>query len=238
VYYTLLIAGMYAAWRLGELALPLVRADAPEARAGLRRLVTRAAALLALVGFGVALGAVQFIPLLEIVRLNFRSGSAMFEQILSWAYPWRRVIHFLIPNFFGNPSHHRYFDLFTGQWTAATLNALGQATNTIDWGMKNFVEGGAYVGCCRWCFRRWRCVVVWGCGAKDGRGLKVIRGTKDSGWRQRAGHCGCPSLLFSRLALLALSHLPTASAPISGCRGSTNQTRPSGGCAAVAVRRC
>ncbi len=145
-YYSLLVAGLYSAWRLGERAIRLRRAAPAERRAGLRRLVTQAATLLALVVFGLALGAIQFVPLFELVRINFRSGSATFAQILDWSYPWRRVIHFLVPNFFGNPTHHGYFDVFTGQWSAATVNAHGQSIDTIDWGMKNFVEGGAYVG--------------------------------------------------------------------------------------------
>ncbi|MGD9101824.1 MAG: oligosaccharide flippase family protein, partial [Anaerolineae bacterium] len=45
---------------------------------------------------------------------------------------------FLIPNFFGNPAHHDYFDLFSGQ----TVVSPGP----IDWGIKNYVEGGAYLG--------------------------------------------------------------------------------------------
>ena len=77
---------------------------------------------------------------------NFRSGSATFEQIIGWAYPWRHVLAFLVPNIFGNPSQHGYFDLFTWQWTAATVNAQGQPIDNIFWGVKNYVEGGAYVG--------------------------------------------------------------------------------------------
>lgn len=133
-YYTLLIAGAYSAWRLftlyrWEQHLPLAH------------LSKRAMALLGLAGFGMALGAVQLVPLYEIVSNNFRSGSATFEQIISWAYPWRHVLVYLIPNFYGNPSHHTYLDLFTWQNTLAPLN-----NHTIDWGIKNYVEGGTYLG--------------------------------------------------------------------------------------------
>lgn len=149
-YYTLLVAGAYAAWRLIA-EYSRWRADGSKTRAAgagphLRRLAGRAAALLALAGAGVGLGAIQFIPLYELVRHNFRSGSATFDQIIGWSYPWRHVLHFLVPNFLGNSSHHGYFDLFSLQWRAATVNALGERIDTIQWGIKNSVEGGAYLG--------------------------------------------------------------------------------------------
>ncbi len=145
VYYTLLIAGAYSAWRLiGTYAT--ARRLSPTARAAVFRVSGRAVALLALAFFGLALGAIQFVPLLEMVSHNFRSGSATYEQITGWAYGWRHAIAFLVPNFYGNPSHHGYFNLFTRQWVPATVNALGQPIDTIDWGIKNYVEGGAYMG--------------------------------------------------------------------------------------------
>ena len=143
-YYTLMVAGAYSAWRLVTEFLRSRRAGgAPLAT---RRTVVRAAALLALAVCGIGLGAIQFLPLIEVVQHNFRSGSATFDQIMGWSYPWRHVIAFLIPNFYGNPTHHSYFDLFTWSWTPATVNAHGAAITTIDWGIKNFVEGGAYMG--------------------------------------------------------------------------------------------
>ena len=84
-------------------------------------------------------------PLYEVVDGSFRSGeaAASLEQVLGWAYPPRRLITFGVPNFFGNPAHHGYFDLFTWRWTPALTFDDGQY---IDWGMKNYVEGGAYLG--------------------------------------------------------------------------------------------
>src|SRR5579859_1190259 len=143
-YFTLMVAGAYAAWRLATEYLRLHGGAGPFTAA--RRTAGRAAALLLLAGFGIALSAVQFVPLLELVQHNFRSGSATFDQIMGWSYPWRHALALLIPNIFGNPSHHGYFDLFTWQWTAATVNAQGQPIDNIFWGIKNYVEGGAYVG--------------------------------------------------------------------------------------------
>ncbi len=53
------------------------------------------------------------------------------------------MITFGIPNFFGNPAHHGYVDVFTWRWTPALRFADGQY---ITWDIKNYVEGGAYLG--------------------------------------------------------------------------------------------
>jgi len=156
-YYTLLIMGFYAAARLGMIAWAGRRE-----RATLGGLIRRGIWLLAMVGCGIGLGAVQIMPLFELVSRNFREGSATLEQIRSWAYPARRVIAFFMPNFFGNPSHHAYFDVFSGQTVQATLNALGQPITMIDWGIKNYVEGGAYLGLLPMILAVYGLVAAWG----------------------------------------------------------------------------
>jgi len=146
-YFTLLVMGAYALWRLiGKFANQRVSESAhwrtSERVAASSRAVMWLALMLAL---GLALGAVQFAPLYEVVSGSFRSGeaAASLEQVRGWAYPPRRLIAFGIPNFFGNPAHHGYFDLFSGHWTGAQAFPDGQY---IDWGMKNYVEGAAYLG--------------------------------------------------------------------------------------------
>ncbi len=103
-----------------------------------------------MLGLGLGLGAVQFIQALEMARLNFREGGASFADVLSWAYPWRRLIAFLIPNFFGNESHHAYTDIFSGQLVPVVHNAFGQVSQRCpyctQWDLKQSVEGGAYLG--------------------------------------------------------------------------------------------
>lgn len=133
-YYSLLVLGAYAVWRaVDEFVLP-------------RRwpgLLVFGSSLAAMLALGIGLGAAQTVPLYELVSQNFREGSATYQQIVGWAYPPRHLLAFLIPDFFGNPVHHSYVDLFTGQAMAALPNAEGQPV--ISWGMKNYVEGGCYL---------------------------------------------------------------------------------------------
>ena len=124
---------------------------------------------------GLALGAAQLIPLYELVRQSFREGAASLQQVRDWAWPSRQIITFLLPDFFGNPTAHSYFDIWQRAWVPVTQNALGEPLNTIDWGVKNYVEGGNYLGLLTWLLagvavvdallRRWR----WSRGAEERR---------------------------------------------------------------------
>ncbi len=142
VYYTLLISGAYSAFSLAQ----LVNLKSPREASNLKHLLRPALYLLTMVALGLALGAVQFVSLVDVLQYNFRVGSATLEQVRGWGYPARHILAFFIPNVFGNPAHHGYWDVFTWQWTPVTVNALGQPIAKIDWGIKNYVEGGAYVG--------------------------------------------------------------------------------------------
>ncbi len=142
--YVAIILAYYSAGRLIALWARRRRAFWPMAG----RAVAWLAALAAL---GIGLGAVQWIPLYELVRQNFRQGAASYQQVVGWAYPWRQIITFFVPDFFGNPSHHQYFDLFRWQTVPVTTNALGEPITEIAWtkGLptwKNYVEAGSYVG--------------------------------------------------------------------------------------------
>ncbi len=139
-YYVLLITAYYAGARL------LVEGWRKRHERPLRALAARAGWLVLMMGIGLALGAVQFVPLFEFAGLNYRDGRSSLEQVLGWAHPLRDLLQFALPNFYGNPSHHSYVDVFSGQTVAATVNALGQPITTIDWGIKNYVEGALYVG--------------------------------------------------------------------------------------------
>ena len=135
-YYTLLVAGFYAAWRLVQLWRRL-RTPRPALRL--------AAWLLAMVALGLLLGAVQLMPLYELLRGSFRQGSVGYSEVVGWAWPRRQILTFFVPDIFGNPSHHAYRDLWSGTWQMA-VNAAGEPVRAIFWGVKNYVEGGNYVG--------------------------------------------------------------------------------------------
>jgi len=142
-YYVLLVMGFYTAIRLWQLANQ--RGD-ESAKRRMGRVGQVLFWLVVMVVLGLALGAVQLIPLYELVSRSFRQDSASYQQVVSWAYPPRRLIAFLIPDFFGNPTHHSYFDVFSRQVVPVTRNYYGDPISTIDWGIKNYVEGGSYVG--------------------------------------------------------------------------------------------
>ncbi len=141
LYFTLLVMAFYAAFRL--VAIWLAQRREPGI---MGQLLLRAAWLLVLVALGLALGAAQILPSYELASLSFREGAVSLDQVRGWAYPPRRVLAFLMPNFFGNPAHHSYFDLFRWQILPITTNAAGEAINNTHWGIKNYVEGGAYLG--------------------------------------------------------------------------------------------
>lgn len=135
--YVLIVSGYYTACRLLVLAW----------RHGWRSVFVPAGQALALVAVGGALAAVQMVPLYELVTRNFRQGSASYEQVISWAFSWRQVFTFLIPDFWGNPSHTGYFDLITGQYTPVTVNYHGEPIQYIMASLvKNYVEAGSYLG--------------------------------------------------------------------------------------------
>ncbi len=139
-YFTLLVAMAFAAWLALWAAFTLPR------RQWVAELFRPlgAVAILFLLGGGLAM--VQYLPLYEVARLSFRQDAVSLAQVLSWAYPKRRLITFFVPNFFGNPTHRVVWDFFRGVAVPARVNACGQPTGAFDWGLKNYVEGGAYVG--------------------------------------------------------------------------------------------
>ncbi len=136
-YYVLLVTAFYAACRLGAYWW--------RARSWTQLgKLTLAVGLLLVLGFGLA--AVQMLPLYELAKENFRQESATYRQIIGWAYSWRRLVAFLVPDFFGNPSHHSYLDVFSRQVVSDLRDAQGAPIRFIYWDVKNYVEGGSYVG--------------------------------------------------------------------------------------------
>ena len=133
--YTLLVMALYAAWRL-------VRVVGLDVKGGIRPFLS----LWAMVLIGLMLGALQLVPLYELANVNFRQESATFEEVRSYAFQERRVLTLLMPNFFGNPAHHEYRDVLSGDIVPFETNYHGQPKTNSEWGLKNYVEGGIYLG--------------------------------------------------------------------------------------------
>ncbi len=136
-YYVGLVTFFYAVYRLIRVLL-----RTRNLKLGL--LVAVALILIAVLGIGI--GAAQWVPLLELVQQNFREGSTSFTEVQSWAWPWRQVISMFMPDIYGNPTHHTYFNLFTLQTVPITQNIDGGAINNPNWGMKNYVEAAGFLG--------------------------------------------------------------------------------------------
>lgn len=140
-YYTLLVSGFYAAGRLSILWYHQATV----------RFAGRLAVWLGVMVFlGVGLGAIQLIPMYEVVSQNFRDDSVTLEQVRGWALPGRRIATFIMPNFFGSPAHHHYFDVVSWQWQPLGLNANGDVNplcpHCTSWDTKTSVEAAAYAG--------------------------------------------------------------------------------------------
>ncbi|MCE2488674.1 MAG: oligosaccharide flippase family protein [Anaerolineae bacterium] len=126
-YYTWLVAGIWALARLSQ------RWQA----VGLRAAAGAVPWMLAVALIGVATAALQLLPLVEFAGMNFRSGSASYEQVIGWAHPPRDLIQFLLPNFYGSPAQHSVTDIFSGQQVSL---------RSTEWGIKNYVEAALYSG--------------------------------------------------------------------------------------------
>ncbi len=136
-YYVLMVSAFYACWRLFGMWRRL---------GSWRPLLRIALWLLVMVILGLGMGGVQLVPLYELVSQSFRQGSASLQQVRDWAWPSRQIVTFLLPDAFGNPTHHTYFDIWRRIWVPVTQNALGEPIDTIFWGVKNYVEGSNYLG--------------------------------------------------------------------------------------------
>lgn len=72
--------------------------------------------------FFVILTSVQWIPTLKFISLSARSLDQNWQQVEGWFIPWKHLVQFVAPDFFGNPT---------------TLNY---------WGAWNYAEFAGYVG--------------------------------------------------------------------------------------------
>ena len=131
--YAALVMAFYSIWRIAF----------SDRLRDIRFVATRAGWLLVMGLGGAAIASVQLLPLLELVTRNFRGeGRSTLEQVRSYAFPARYVLMWLLPNLYGNPSQHSYFDLF--QLASRPLTSLQGSW----WGYaaKEYVESSVYVG--------------------------------------------------------------------------------------------
>ncbi|MCK5923314.1 MAG: hypothetical protein KAG66_20415, partial [Methylococcales bacterium] len=149
-YYTLLVMAGYGAWKVANSWWQM--ADKTQSKIeNLKSKVLKPLLWLStFVTLGIMLGAIQFIPFYEVGKTNFREGSASFADVRSYGYKPRRILTLIMPNFFGNPTHHDYIDPFSGERVPFTTNTYGESNphgaGTSDWGTKNYVEGGICLG--------------------------------------------------------------------------------------------
>lgn len=141
--YTLLISAYYAAIRL---LWRLISEWRESRKLPIRSTFYTSMWLIVMVVLGLGLGAIQLIPLFEFVQTNWRAERSSLDVVLGYAHPPRDLIQFLIPNFFGNPTHHSYVDIFSGQMITDLFDSHGNHTNFIEWGIKNYIEAALYVG--------------------------------------------------------------------------------------------
>jgi O-antigen/teichoic acid export membrane protein len=141
-YYTVLITALYGAVR-GMHGYWTAR-DFPNA---VRKWSAKLGWMLAMGVLGVSLGALQVIPLYELVSTNWRAEGKTFQETLTFAHPARDVVQFVMPNFYGSPAQHDYLDVFDFERRpVGFVNSLGQQKTNTEWGIKNYVEGALYLG--------------------------------------------------------------------------------------------
>ena len=139
--YTLLVMAAYAAWRLLGQAWTL-----RNTQYAIRTMIRPSLSIIAMVFLGLLLGAVQLVPLYELGQVNFREAATSYNEVVDFAFKPRRALTLALPNFFGNPTHHSYTDVFSGEEVALSQNYYGESKTNTEWGIKNYVEGAIYLG--------------------------------------------------------------------------------------------
>ncbi|HTD76484.1 MAG TPA: hypothetical protein VK898_02530, partial [Chloroflexota bacterium] len=114
------------------------------------RLVRATGSVAALLIVGGGLAAVQLLPTAEALASNIRQGARTLSDVLGYAWPLPQLWTLLLPDLFGNPSHHQWLDIWARQWRPVVVDGQGQPTDTIFWGVRNYVEGAQYVGVLSW----------------------------------------------------------------------------------------
>ena len=141
--YTLMTITVYASLRLLYEAGRRWRSDGAFP---LRWVQKSTVWLLLILLLGTGLASLQLIPLVEFAQTSWRAERDSLQTVLDFAHKPRDILQFLLPNFYGNPTHHSYVDVFSGETISDLKDAAGRSIDYIDWGIKNYVEGALYLG--------------------------------------------------------------------------------------------
>ena len=118
IYYTMLVSGAYALVRLLA-AWRIVRgARAADGVAAIRHAGAWPEARALAAGHGRAWALPwarsSFCRCWNCCRKTSAPAPSPYQQVVGWAWPLRHVLTFGLPDVFGNPSHHRWFDIWSG----------------------------------------------------------------------------------------------------------------------------
>ena len=167
--YAVVFSTAYILLRLVDLYLNLVRdirdaalaAVEPEAleapdppgwwqAAALHRVAKQSVWMALMLVLGLGMAAVQIIPFAENWLFSYRDTTATFQQVSNLAWPKRQLLTLWVPNAFGNPTHHQWFDIWNLRWADAPLHRFGRDTQSFDYGLRNYSVGATYVGLLLW----------------------------------------------------------------------------------------
>ncbi len=95
---------------------------------------------------GTLVAGAQLVPFLELAGTSWRRGAASYDEVVSYAFGWRQLITFIIPDAYGNPAHHAIWDVVGGRLRQLERDVMWG----VDWGAKNYVEAACYLGIMTW----------------------------------------------------------------------------------------
>ena len=167
--YAVVFCAAYILLRLVDLYLNLVRdmraaalavvdpeaLEAPDPpgwwqAAALHRVAKQSVWMALMLVLGLGMAAVQIIPFAENWLFSYRDTTATFQQVSNLAWPKRQLLTLWVPNAFGNPTHHQWFDIWNLRWADAPLHRFGRDTQSFDYGLRNYSVGATYVGLLLW----------------------------------------------------------------------------------------
>ena len=142
--YLLLTAGLYTAFRL----LGRLRSD------GLRRPLLDGLVALAMVALGTGLAAIQLVPFAEVIGANVRTGWSDYDETIGYAMPKERLLAYLVPDLFGNPTDHSYYDLLARETRPpSTPGPTASAARTPSGAARTTWRARSTWASCRCCWR-------------------------------------------------------------------------------------